>query len=74
MVANGLQFARWLEVVKTIEVGIHRKGSIVVSYSIKSILLYLLYLISGGVVAVVESLHVPKFVVVGRSGTRKVLE
>ena len=70
----GLQFARWLEVVKAIKVGIHGERGIVKSNPIKSILLQLLYPLGGGVVAVVESLHVPEFSIVGRGSTRKILE
>ena len=72
--SNGLQFARWLEIVKAIKVGIHGEGGVVKANPIKSILLHLIYPVSGGVVAVVEALHVPEFSVVDGSGTGKVLE
>ena len=69
-----MQFARWLEIVKAIKVGIHGEGGVVKPNSIKSIFLHLLYPVSGGVVAVVESLHVPEFGVVGRGGTCEILK
>ena len=74
MVAYGLQFARWLEIIKAIKVGIHGEGGVVKTNPIESILFHLLYPVCGGVVAVVEALHVPEFGIVGRCSTREILK
>ena len=74
MVANGLELAFSFEVIETVEVGVHRKGGIVIAYAVKPFFHDPIYLLGSWVVIIIEALHVPKLGVVGGGGTCKVLE